>query len=144
MRAVALILWAALLLPFSAQATPAADEVRAQRLFTEVRCVACQGQDIGDSDAAIAGDMRRDIRQQIAQGHSDTEIRKSLYAHYGDYVLFRPRLSASNLILWGLPPLIILAGVGWMFWRGRKSSESRSYALSPEEEEKLRKLVKSE
>ena len=137
-----LLILAALVLPLTAHADTAANEARAQHLFTEVRCVACQGQDIGDSDAAIAADMRSDIRQQIVQGHSDAEIRKSLYAHYGDYVLFRPRLSVSNLILWILPPLIVLAGVCWLFLRGRKASESRSYALSPEEQEKLRKLVK--
>jgi cytochrome c-type biogenesis protein CcmH len=132
----------ALFLAPVAHADATQDEARAQRLFTEVRCVACQSQDIADSNARIAADMRQAIRREIAAGKTDVEIRHNLAATYGDYVLFRPRLSKGNLILWGLPPLIVLLGAGLLFWFGKKSSNTRDYALSSEEEKKLREIIK--
>ncbi len=129
------------LLAFPAHADPGQDEARAQRLFTEVRCVACQSQDIADSNARIAADMRLAIRREIAAGRTDAEIRQNLAATYGDYVLFRPRVSKSNLILWGLPPLMVLLGAGLLFWMGKRSSKTRDYALSKSEEEKLREIM---
>ncbi len=133
-----------LLLPLSAHADPAQDEARAQRLFAEVRCVACQGQSIGDSDAKIAADMRREIRNEIASGQTDKQIRQNLADAYGDYVLFRPRLSTGNLILWGLPPLMVLLGGGLLFWLGKRSAKTINYALDAEEEKKLQDIMKSQ
>ena len=127
----------------SAHADPARDEARAQHLFTEVRCVQCQSQDIADSDAQIAGDMRREIRDSIKAGRSDEEIRKTLYDHYGDYVLFRPRLSAGNLILWLLPPLIVLLGIGTFVMMGKKQAKSEPYDLDAAEQKKLREIMKN-
>ncbi len=129
--------------PMAAYAGPAADEARAQKLFTEVRCVACQGQDIADSDAAIAGDMRREIRQAVAAGRSDADIRADLYRHYGDYVLFRPRFSGSNLLLWGVPPLIVIGGIAALLIMTRRRSETRAYALSEAEQKRLDDLTKN-
>ena len=137
-----LLLLLLLLLPFHAFAATEKDEARARQLFTEVRCVQCQSESIADSDAQIAGDMRREIRADIAAGRSDAEIRKELFDHYGDYVLFRPRLTPSNLILWTLPLLIIMVGGLFMFAKRRKSVESKDYALSDEEEKKLRIIMK--
>ncbi len=139
----ALILSLALLAtPLAAHAQPAADEARAQRLFTEVRCVACQGQDIADSDAAIAADMRREIRQSIVAGRSDADIRADLYGHYGDYVLFRPRFSISNLFLWGMPPLIVFGGILAFLVLAKRREPARAYALSEAEQKRLDDLTK--
>ena len=77
------------------------------------------------------------MRADIEKGMSDADIRKSLYARYGDYVLFRPRLSKLNLILWLLPPLIAVAGLAWLVLRARKPRKSENYALTSEEREKL-------
>ncbi|HTM79673.1 cytochrome c-type biogenesis protein [Asticcacaulis sp.] len=135
-------LFAVLLLPLHAFAATPQDEARARQLFTEVRCVQCQSESIADSDAQIAGDMRREIRADIAGGKTDAQIRKELFAHYGDYVLFRPRFSLGNLLLWLLPPLIALIG-GVILWRSRrKPAESTDYVLSDDEEKKLRVLLK--
>ena len=138
--------WVALVLfmPSLGHADAAKDEARAQALFGEVRCVQCQSESIADSNADIAADMRRDIRDSIAVGKSDAEIRKGLYDHYGDYVLFRPRLSKSNLILWLLPPLIVVAGAGLLFVTAKKPAISREYALSAEEDKKLHELMKND
>ncbi|HWU48566.1 MAG TPA: cytochrome c-type biogenesis protein [Asticcacaulis sp.] len=131
-----------LLLPSIACADPAQDEARAQKLFSEVRCVQCQSESIQDSDAAIAADMRREVRADIAKGMSDAQIRTSLYDHYGDYVLFRPRLTKSNLILWALPPLIALIGAGLLFARRKTPENSITSSLSAEERKKLQELLK--
>lgn len=143
MRRLALIsLLAALLVPAApAFAATPQDNTRAAHLFTEIRCLVCQGESIADSDAAIAADLRREVRADIEKGMSDDAIRTSLYARYGDYVLFRPRLSKLNLILWLLPPLIALGGVIWLIVRKRKSKESENYALTSEEREKLDDLL---
>jgi len=128
--------------PMDAHADAAADEARAQRLFTEVRCVACQGQNIADSDAAIAADMRREIREAVAAGRSDADIRADLYRHYSDYVLFRPRFSPSNLILWSVPPLIVLCGIFAFVFMARRQAKARDYALSEAERRRLEDLTR--
>lgn len=139
MRRLILLL---LLLPSIACADPGIDEARAQKLFSEVRCVQCQSESIADSDAAIAADMRREVRADIARGMSDAQIRASLYDHYGDYVLFRPRLTKSNLILWALPPLIALIGVALLLTRRKNPENSENSPLSAEERKKLQELLK--
>lgn len=139
MRRLILLL---LLLPSIACADPARDQTRAQKLFSEVRCVQCQSESIQDSDAAIAADMRREVRADIAKGMSDAQIRRSLYDHYGDYVLFRPRLTKSNLILWALPPLIALIGVTLLLTRRKNPENSDNLPLSVDERKKLQELLK--
>ena len=135
------ILLVLLLLPFTARADTAQDEARARALYREVRCVACQSQDIADSDAAIAADMRREIREDIAQGRTDEEIRAGLSARYGDYVLFRPRFSPGNLLLWGLPPLVLIGGIAGFFILSRRRNAGRDYALSEAEQARLREIL---
>jgi cytochrome c-type biogenesis protein CcmH len=133
-----------LLLPFTAHADAAQDEARAKALYREVRCVSCQSQDIADSDAAIAADMRREISEQIAQGRSDEEIRVGLSARYGDYVLFRPRFSLGNVLLWGLPPLVLIGGITGFLILSRRKGAVRDYALSEAEEARLREILKDD
>ena len=142
--------WGILLAVLLTLATPPAfatpqdtlkQDARAGHLYTEIRCLVCQGESIADSDAAIAADLRREVRADIEKGMSDAEIRKSLVARYGDYVLFRPRLTKLNLILWFLPPLIVLGGIAWLVLRGRKPGKSEPYALTSEEREKLESVL---
>lgn len=135
-------MWLLLIFPLHVFAATPQDEARARQLFTEVRCVQCQSESIADSDAQIAGDMRREIRADIAAGKTDAQIRKELFAHYGDYVLFRPRFSAGNLLLWLLPPLIAIIGGATLWASRRKPEKSGDYALSADEEKKLRDILK--
>lgn len=141
MKRLALIAAIGLLTASPAVAATPQEEARAIHLYTEIRCLVCQGESIADSDAAIAADLRREVRADIEKGVSDDEIRKSLVARYGDYVLFRPRLSKLNLILWLLPPLIAVGGVTWLVLRQRKPKKSENYALTSEEREKLDDLL---
>lgn len=87
-----------------------AQEARARRLSAELRCLVCQNQSIDDSDAELARDLRRLVRERISAGESDSAIRQFLVARYGEFVLLRPPVNAKTLLLWGLPALGLLAG----------------------------------
>jgi cytochrome c-type biogenesis protein CcmH len=82
---------------------------RYEAINRELRCLVCQNQTIADSNATLAQDLRREVREMIAAGKTDDEIRDFMIERYGDFVLYRPRMSAGNLLLWGAPALLLLA-----------------------------------
>lgn len=95
----------------------ARQEQRAQALFKDIRCMVCEGQTIADSNAEVAGDMRRSIREQIASDLSEEKIKSDLSGHYGDMILMKPPFKASTILLWLGPWLILLVGgVGAFFY----------------------------
>ena len=124
MRALLLALLLALSAPAQAQVVDRRplqfqselEETRFRALTDELRCVMCQNQSLADSDAQIAVDLRRQILQQIRDGRSDAEIRQFLVERYGEFVLYRPSVSAATWLLW-FGPLLVLAGGGWIVWR---------------------------
>jgi len=83
---------------------------RAAALGAELRCLVCQNQTIEESNAELAVDLRRRIDEQIAAGRSDAEIREYMVARYGDFVLYRPPVKASTVLLWIGPALLLLCG----------------------------------
>ena len=85
-------------------------QARAVRLSGELRCLVCQNQTIADSNADLAVDLRRQVREQIAQGRSDREIIEFMTTRYGDFVLYRPPLRATTVLLWAGPALLLLVG----------------------------------
>ena len=85
---------------------------RAVQLAEQLRCLVCQNQSIAESNAELAVDLRRQIREQIGQGRSDTEIVDFMVERYGDFVLYRPPFKATTLLLWFGPPLLLLLGIG--------------------------------
>lgn len=85
-------------------------QARYEALIAEVRCMQCQNQSIKDSDAFLASDLRREIRRLLSEGKTDAEIHDFLAARYGDFVLYRPRMSGKTLVLW-IAPLFLL-GIG--------------------------------
>lgn len=105
--------------------TPLADpdaEARAQSLMREIRCVACENEPVSQSSAAIAEDMRIQIRELVGDGASDTEVRDWFVSRYGEFVLFRPPArDASGWLLWGLPFALLLAGAAGGLVFARKS-----------------------
>lgn len=103
----------------------ARQEQRAQILFGEIRCMVCQSQTIADSNAEVAGDMRRNIRQQITAGISDEQIKSELAEHYGDMVLMKPPFKADTLLLWLGPWLILLAGGAGAFFYFRGAGQKK-------------------
>jgi len=84
---------------------------RAMHLAEELRCLVCQNQTIADSNAELAVDLRRQIREQIAQGRNDTQIIDYMVQRYGDFVLYRPPLKATTLFLWFGPPILLAGGL---------------------------------
>ena len=96
---------------------------RALNLYREVRCVVCQNESLADSTADVASDMRRDIRESLQRQQSDQQIRDALVNRYGDYVLFRPRLSADTALLWLQPFVVIIIGLFAFFQLTKKRPE---------------------
>lgn len=88
-------------------------EKRLQALSQELRCLVCQNETLADSRAGLAEDLRREIREQMKAGKSDKEIIAFLTARYGDFVLYRPRVTPTTYLLWFGP--FILLGVGLVF-----------------------------
>ena len=126
---VVVLLW--LCLTFSASAQPAGDpsplqyrdraeEVRFHALTAELRCVQCQNQSLADSNAQIAHDLRREVLTLMQEGRSDAQIKQFLVDRYGEFVLYRPRMQGSTLLLWLVPGVLLLAGAVLLVMQVRK------------------------
>jgi cytochrome c-type biogenesis protein CcmH len=87
-------------------------ERRLKHLAEELRCLVCQNQTIADSNAALAVDLRNQIRSQIAAGRDDAQIRDYMVERYGDFVLYRPPFKAKTALLWLGPALLLAFGTG--------------------------------
>jgi cytochrome c-type biogenesis protein CcmH len=109
-----------------------AQEARAQTLEREIRCVQCQNEPIAQSTADIARDMRELVRERVAAGDSDAEIRSFFRTRYGDFVLFRPPFDSRTWMLWGAP-LVLLAGGLAAVLASQRRRRGEGGELSPEE-----------
>jgi len=117
------------------------DEARYQRLVEELRCLVCQNQNLAESNAELAQDMRRLTYDMVKRGASDEEIVTYMVERYGDFVLYRPPLKGSTLFLW-VGPFVILGGglvILLMFIRGR--GRQRAPQLSAEEQARAEQLL---
>jgi cytochrome c-type biogenesis protein CcmH len=115
-------------------------EQRARDLSTGFRCLVCQNQSIDESDAPLARDLRILIRERLTKGDSDSQIRDFVVARYGEFVLLKPRLTASTAVLWATPFLIIIAGFIFILLRRKSSAVPAESALSAEEQQALRDI----
>lgn len=116
-----------------------AQEARARHLFEQFRCLVCQNESIDDSQAELAHDLRQIVRQQVAQGRSDAQIKAFLVDRYGEFILLKPRFSAGNSVLWLAPFLIVIVGGAFFVAQARKPSRIEA-ALTPQEEARLKAL----
>jgi cytochrome c-type biogenesis protein CcmH len=119
-----------ILLPVSVMAltvdTPLADpaqEARAKALFHEIRCVVCQSEPLADSPSDMAKTMRLAIRDQIASGMSDDEVKTFLVSRYGDFILMSPPFKPTTYLLW-FGPLIIFTLACWFMLRFFRKSRA--------------------
>ncbi|HMO42487.1 MAG TPA: cytochrome c-type biogenesis protein CcmH [Phenylobacterium sp.] len=119
-----------------------AQEARARELFKEVRCLVCQNESIDASEAELAADLRAIVRQQVAAGSSDDQVRRFLIERYGEYVLLKPRFSLANAALW-LPPFVIFL-LGALMLAGRLRRAEPEPDLSAAEAERLARLAGDE
>ena len=85
-------------------------QARYEAIISEVRCVQCQNQTIKDSNVQIASDLRREIRRLLGEGKADAEVYDFLVQRYGEFVLYRPRMSGFTLLLWIAPGILLLVG----------------------------------
>lgn len=118
-------------------------EARARSLSSELRCLVCQNQSIDDLEAPLARDLRLLVRERLTQGDSDTQVLDFLVSRYGQFVLLRPRMELQTIILWGLPPAALLAGmIGLLITsRRRRKLAIDAAPLSREEQQRLSTLV---
>lgn len=107
-------------------------ESRAMNLAREIRCVVCENEPVANSSAEIAVDMRNAIREKVAAGASDDEVRAYFASRYGEFVLLRPRLSTATLLLWGAPFLLVLIGGATLLLRARQRPAAEAEAADPE------------
>ena len=130
---------------FMGGACRAADEAgdeRYQALLYELRCLVCQNQSLADSDAELAGDLRKRVRDLIDQGMSDEQIIEHLQARYGDFILYRPPFAWRTVALW-TGPFVLLALTAWLLLRRIRRRHARaSGGLSDVERERLAKVLK--
>jgi len=124
-------------------ATPA-QEQRYRALISELRCLVCQNQTIADSNADLAKDLRRQIREMIERGDSDQAIIEFMVARYGDFVLYRPPFKAMTALLWLGPFLFLVGGLIVMITVIRKRSRSTAPAPTEPELAQVRELLRSD
>ena len=86
---------------------------RFDKLTLELRCLVCQNQNLADSDAPLAHDLRREVHEMLIAGKSNNEIKDFLVTRYGDFVLYRPPVQKNTYLLW-LAPLIMLLAGAWI------------------------------
>ncbi|MBB34010.1 MAG: cytochrome C biogenesis protein [Hirschia sp.] len=106
-------------------------EARAQALMREIRCVACENEPISQSASEIARDMRKVVRDQIAEGQSDAEVRDWFAQRYGDFVLFRPKTDGGGVFLWMFPFALLIYAAVMLFLMMRSRARTARSGLSP-------------
>ncbi len=122
-----------------------AERERYRTLVEELRCPKCQNQNIADSNAPIAMDLRREIYRMVEEGQSNEQIVEFLVARYGDFVRYKPPVNAKTLVLWYGPIALLVIGFGVLalilFRRRRRASTRSSNTLSEAERQRLATLL---
>ncbi len=117
-------------------------KIRFQALSKELRCPKCQNQNLADSNSTVASALRLDLYNLLIQGKSDTEIVDLMVGRYGEFVLYRPRVSNVTYVLWFGPALLILIGVIVVIVILRKKPATKAnLALNSQQQEKLQQLL---
>lgn len=132
------MLWTAALAVQPLDFKDGAEESRFQALARELRCLVCQNQNLADSHAGLAGDLRREVLDQMRSGKSDAQIKDYLVARYSQFVLYDPPLSRSTWLLWFGPLLALVAGAVVVIVIVRRRAANlgpTSAATAPREEE---------
>jgi cytochrome c-type biogenesis protein CcmH len=119
-----------------------AQEARAERIGSQLRCLVCQNESIEDSGADLARDLRGIVRQRVTAGDSDPQIIAWMVARYGDFVRLRPPFTALTALLWLSPVLAVLAGLGFA-WAGRRTRPAPPPPLTEGERGRLTELTRS-
>lgn len=117
-------------------------KVRFQALSKELRCPKCQNQNLADSNSPIAADLRKELYELLQQGKADSEVVNFMVDRYGEFVLYRPRVSSSTYVLWFGPAVLILLGIIVVIVIvRRKPVDKKALTLTAEQQDKLDSLL---
>jgi len=117
-------------------------ESRARGLSTGLRCLVCQNQSIDDSDAPLARDLRVLVRERLVAGDSDSDVIDYLVDRYGDFILLKPPLKWTTMVLWSIPLITLLAGLSLSVVHFRRRAVlRRPQGLSATEEATLKRML---
>ncbi len=119
-------------------------EARARVLSKGLRCLVCRNENIDESNADLARDLRLLVRERLVVGDSNDEVMAYIVERYGEYVLLRPTITGSNWLLWASGPLmILLAGtMGLLYLRARARPDPQMATLSTDEQDRLHEILK--
>ncbi|MBN8551851.1 MAG: cytochrome c-type biogenesis protein CcmH [Caulobacterales bacterium] len=120
-------------------------EARAVALQQSLRCVVCQNESIAESGAVLAADLRQVVRERVAAGDSDEEVRAFMVTRYGDFVLLKPPFEPATWLLWLGPMLVLLlGGLAVVAYLRRRRAVPEADALSADERARLEALLAEE
>jgi len=141
---IASLVWAGKMEP--AQSAGGALDARLKKLETELRCLVCQNQTLADSNADLAEDLRREVRELAVSGKSDDEIRGYLVARYGDFVLYNPPVKPTTWLLWFGPFALAVGGAGlwWVILRRRAKMATSTPPDSSDAQARGRELLNND
>jgi cytochrome c-type biogenesis protein CcmH len=124
---------------FAREAPPAAEdpvlEKKMLRIAAELRCLVCQNQTIADSNADLAVDLREQVRRMLKQGQSEEQIVRYMTDRYGDFVLYRPPVKGSTLLLWFGPAVLLVGGLAVLIIVLRRRNRLSDDRFEPDEPE---------
>jgi cytochrome c-type biogenesis protein CcmH len=118
-----------------------AKEARYKQLIEELRCLVCQNQNLADSNAELAQDMRRITYEMVGRGESDEQVVAFMVDRYGDFVLYRPPFQTSTAMLWVGPFIILGVAVLVLFLFIRRRAAEKAQSLTAEDHERARQLL---
>jgi cytochrome c-type biogenesis protein CcmH len=108
-------------------------EARVMRISNELRCLVCQNETIAASHADLAVDLRNQVREMLRRGQTEQQIYDYMTARYGDFVLYRPPVKSTTLLLWYAPPLMLVLGLGGLWLMLRRRNRLGADRFEPDE-----------
>ena len=117
-------------------------ENRARIISKSLRCLVCRNENIDESNAELARDLRILVRERLLVGETDKEIINYVVGRYGEYVLLKPKFNLTNVLLWLCCPLMLIFGFFFAFLSFGKNKSNEDIVLSTEEENKISELLK--
>ena len=114
-----------------------------ETLISQLRCLVCQNQTIADSNAELAGDLRRQVFEMLQQGKSKEDIIQFMTSRYGDFVLYNPPFKAKTGLLWLGPIAFLVTGLAMIFWIIGRRKRPATTVMDVAKQEKIRRLLEN-